>query len=176
MDGEIWRDIPGFEGKFQVSDTGKIRTLNWWGKPGKVREVKLWYDDKQKHLQLTRTKNTGRITIIVANCVAHAFLNVTPAKNCIVFIDGNRRNCAVNNLKLISRAESVRLAHVRGEMNRKGLKRYSRAVESIDESGNVIRYESATKAGIALECDRSGIVHAIKKGKPSQGLKWRYAS
>lgn len=26
---EIWRDIPGYEGKYQVSNTGEIRSLKF---------------------------------------------------------------------------------------------------------------------------------------------------
>ena len=37
---EIWKDILGYEGKYQVSNTGKVRSMNY-NNTGKIRELKL---------------------------------------------------------------------------------------------------------------------------------------
>lgn len=36
---EIWRDVTGFEGYYQVSNTGKIRSLNYRKKKGVIKEL-----------------------------------------------------------------------------------------------------------------------------------------
>ena len=52
---EIWQDIQGFENKYQVSNTGKVRSLNYMGK-GLVRELKQGHGDT-RYAQVCLVKN-----------------------------------------------------------------------------------------------------------------------
>ena len=36
---EIWKDIPGFEGIYQVSNTGLVRSLNFNHITGLIKEI-----------------------------------------------------------------------------------------------------------------------------------------
>ena len=37
---EIWKDVPGFEGLYQASTEGNIRSLNYNGEKGRVQNLK----------------------------------------------------------------------------------------------------------------------------------------
>ena len=37
---EEWKDIIGYDGKYQISNTGKVRSMNY-NNTGKVKELKL---------------------------------------------------------------------------------------------------------------------------------------
>lgn len=39
---EQWRDIPGYEGRYQVSDMGCVRSLGRWAKCGKNGVGSRW--------------------------------------------------------------------------------------------------------------------------------------
>lgn len=38
---EIWKDVKGFEGRYQVSNLGRVRSLDWPGHKGKILKQKL---------------------------------------------------------------------------------------------------------------------------------------
>ena len=52
---EIWRDIKGYEGKYQVSNTGKVKSLNY-KRTGKERIMK-GNDNGHGYLRVSLTKD-----------------------------------------------------------------------------------------------------------------------
>ena len=55
MKKEIWRDIRDYKNKYQVSNTGKIRSLNYLNS-GEIRELKPKIN-KQNRLEVTLSKD-----------------------------------------------------------------------------------------------------------------------
>lgn len=52
---EIWKDIPGYEGKYQVSNTGQVVSLNYNGS-GKTRLLRQGHNkDGYKRVVLCKT-------------------------------------------------------------------------------------------------------------------------
>lgn len=113
---EEWRDIPGYEGLYQASSKGQIRTVegkttftarhgerHWKSRIMKGRgdnyatgkRVGLWKDGKCKEF-------------LVSRLVALTFLGTPPDKYTVNHIDGNRMNNAIDNLEWLSRADNIR--------------------------------------------------------------------
>jgi hypothetical protein len=95
-----WRDIPGYEGIYQASTTGFIRSesrvLKGRGNNYKTgSRVSLWKDGVRKDF-------------LVARLVALTFLGVPTDGYTVNHIDGNRMNNAVNNLEWLSVADNIR--------------------------------------------------------------------
>ena len=75
---EIWKDIPGYEGLYQVSNTGKVRSLNW-RKQGVIKELTL-KETPQGQLQAEFSKDGKRKTFLVQSLVEAAFPPEVPQK------------------------------------------------------------------------------------------------
>jgi hypothetical protein len=99
MEKEIWKDIPGYEGLYQVSNWGQVKSLKF----GKERILKACVGKVGYY-----TVNFGK-TKYVHQLVAIAFLNHQPdgIKTQINHIDKNRLNNCVNNLEIIGHSEHV---------------------------------------------------------------------
>ena len=98
---EIWKDIPGFEGLYQASNEGRIRSLTRqvynYIKPGRILKSNI--------------KNSGYLYLSISNgnnkfkhanvhrLVALAFIPNPDSKPQVNHKDGNRLNNNVDNLE-----------------------------------------------------------------------------
>lgn len=93
---EVWKDIPGYEGLYQISNIGNIRSLNY-NQTGKVQRLKL--DTHKGYKKLCLYKNGRKKSHRVHRLVALAFI---PNPNNLPYInhkDENRANNCVWNLE-----------------------------------------------------------------------------
>jgi len=69
---EIWKDVVGYEGLYQVSNFGNVRSLNWRN-TGVIKN--LWLKPHNKgYLQVELFKNKTRSCVVVHRIVAEAFI------------------------------------------------------------------------------------------------------
>jgi hypothetical protein len=114
MQEEIWKDIPGYEGLYQVSNLGNIKSLS--------REIKRngFYISKEKilkhnvnnggYLYVNLFKDKIGKTKYIHSLVAIAFLNHIPngTQEIVVdHIDSNKKNNRLDNLQLITQRENT---------------------------------------------------------------------
>ena len=98
---EIWKDVPGYEGLYQCSNLGRVKSLgNKKGKKEKILKLHLGINS-YKRIALTKDKKANFLT--VHKVVAITFLNHNPKeRNLIVdHIDGIKTNNKVENLRLL---------------------------------------------------------------------------
>ena len=98
---EIWKDIKGYEGLYQVSNKGHVKSLNYrrTGKEG-ILKGRL---DKDGYLRVGLCKNKKQKPFYIHRLVAKAFLpnpNNLPEVN---HIDENKENNHVENLEWCDR-------------------------------------------------------------------------
>lgn len=100
----MWIDIKGYEGIYQISENGQIRSLprlNSAGRflRGRLRKLEV---DRDGYLKVGLTKNNIQRRFLVSRLVAHHFLP-NPKNNPIVnHIDGIKSNNHVSNLEWAS--------------------------------------------------------------------------
>lgn len=93
---EQWKDIEGYEGKYQISSNGKIVAINYRG-TGETKEVRP-RKDKDGYLIVNLYKGE-RKTYRVHRLVAKAFIPNPDNYPCINHIDETRDNNSVSNLE-----------------------------------------------------------------------------
>lgn len=94
---EEWRDIQGYEGLYQVSNSGKVRSLNF-NKTGESKERKPSHDS-DGYLVMTLHKNGVKKMYKVHRLVALAFLKKPVGCDQINHIDEDKDNNDVSNLE-----------------------------------------------------------------------------
>lgn len=190
MEKEIWKDVIGYEGLYEVSNFGRIKS--------KERVV-----NNSKGKRIVKSKilspfisNSGYYAIVlhktrpvfklnyIHRLVANAFL---PNKNNleqINHIDGNKLNNNVFNLEWCSRSDNIKHAIKIGLISKDTL------IEQIKQMNKIVRkpilqikngeiiaeYESTVIAGkqFSKNADRNISACARHKLKSAYGYQWEY--
>lgn len=108
MTNEIWKDVPGYSGLYQVSTTGRIRAYSKIR--GTVRlKPRILKPRVNRHgyFQITLVNETGRKTFSLHRLVAMSFIPNPENKPCVDHLDCNRENCAVENLRWVTYSENA---------------------------------------------------------------------
>lgn len=113
---EEWRDILGYNGKYQVSNLGNVRSLNY-NNTGKPRNLKQKLN-KYNYLEVKLSKDNKTKDFMVERLVGQAFIPNFDDTMVITHIDNNKINNEVSNLKWVSKKESKYLMYKNG--NRPG--------------------------------------------------------
>jgi len=134
---EIWKDIKGFEGCYQVSNLGQVKSIPKYLKtelgfiPEReekiLKPVFLIDGHLQVHLYRTIKKGTLKRRPLIHQLVAEAFnLEKLNKNDCNIFhIDGNKENNNINNLMY---ATGTNIRNIRGK-----------AVLKLNENGEIIK-------------------------------------
>lgn len=105
---EIWKDIPGFDGLYQVSTYGRVRSLH--GRHGIAPYIMKPVDHGQgprKYKQIQLSQKGKSYTIGIHRLVALAFIPRIEGKNHIDHIDGDPSNNHVENLRWCTHLENM---------------------------------------------------------------------
>ena len=104
---EEFRPIVGYEGLYEVSNLGNVRSLNYNRKKGLVKELKFYYSKGYKHVTLSKNKVSKRYG--VHRLVAMAFPEICGEwfDGCQVdHIDTNPSNNIATNLNVCTAYEN----------------------------------------------------------------------
>ena len=174
---EIWKDIKGFEGKYQVSNLGRVLSLNY-AKTGNKRLIKPM-KNKDGYL-IVKLYSDKCYTKTVHRLVAENF--VEKPKLEVNHLNGNKEDNNINNLEWCTHAENERyswktLGKQGKSGNKKGTGRIGKAIIQYDLNDNYIkRWKSAIEAGRVLGIRANHISACCKrKRNKTGGFKWRYS-
>ncbi len=104
---EIWKDIPSFEGKYQVSNFGNVKSLNYLrtNTPRLLKQNN--HKDGYKLIGLSNEKTGKKKYFTVHRLVAQAFIPNPENKATVNHIDGNKANNHVSNLEWATPQENM---------------------------------------------------------------------
>jgi hypothetical protein len=97
---EVWKDIEGYEGKYQVSNTGLVINLSFRGS-GNIRLT-----PQSNHKGYRRVK-LGKNNLLVHRLVAQEFITNPDNLPNVLHIDDNPENNKVTNLKWGTQKDNI---------------------------------------------------------------------
>ena len=106
MEGEIWKDVEGYEGLYEVSSYGRVKSLNYNGCKGKVRILKQTFNDKG-YLRVGLSKDGKTKTLKTHRLVAIAFIPNVENKPEIDHVNTMPTDNRVENLRWVTRIENM---------------------------------------------------------------------
>lgn len=182
---EIYKDIRGFEGKYQISNYGNVKSLHFCnGKKEKILKQTIC----RNYLEVCLSKNNKAKSYFVHRLVAQAFIPNPLNLPEVNHKDGNKHNNKQENLEWCTRLENMRHAKehnlikiVRGKdhyMYHKygSLHHNAKKIKQLDKNNNLIRvWECAIDIEREIGIKRSNICKCCKgKRKTTGGYKWEY--
>lgn len=113
MDNEIWIDIHQYEGIYQVSSLGRIRSVDrlvfngqkHYFKNGRI--LKVWTGKTSAYQQISLSHNGHIVNQLVHRIVAEHFLSDWDKSLEVNHIDGDKHNNSVANLEMCTRQENI---------------------------------------------------------------------
>ena len=112
---EVFADIPGYEGYYQVSNLGRVKN----SKTGKILKPYL----TRGYLRVSLYNDSNRKCKLVHRVVAEAFLPNPDGKSDVNHINGCKTDASVCNLEWVSASENMFHAHsnrLRPKINTQG--------------------------------------------------------
>ena len=173
---EIWKDIDGYEGLYQVSNLGQVKSIR--DKYGNYRE-KILKQGKRKdgYLYVNLYKEGKRKYNLVHRLVANAFIPNPNGYTCVNHKDENPLNNCVSNLEWCTHKYNINYGSRTTKAAEKLTNRQdlSKQVYQYDKQGTLVAIWDST-----MECKRNGYnqghVAACCRGerKTHRGFKWSY--
>jgi len=184
--GEIWKDIPNYEGLYQISNLGRVKSLERivLQKNGRKRVQHELIRKPRKvykgYLQIDLWKNHEYSAKRINRLVAQAFIPNPENKPEVNHIDGNKENNCVDNLEWVTGKENMQHAIRTGlwkashspKKNRK-----SKKIIQLDDENNVIKvWDSIRDIMKYYNLKYSSHIYACINGKRNhyKNYKWKY--
>lgn len=171
---EIWRDIEGYEGKYQVSNLGNVKSLNYryTGKEGVLKAIK----DCNGYLYVNLYKNRNHKKYIIHRLVASAFIenpNCYPEVN---HKDEVKTNNRVENLEWCDRKYNVNYGTFQERKAKAVSKALSKKVYQYTIAGELVKVWDSTVSAEREQKYNNQHISAccLGKLKTHKGFIWRY--
>lgn len=169
---EIWVDIHGYEGLYQVSNTGKIKALPKYYKTGE------YYGLRFQGEKILKPYSTGRYLVVELNngkpkavkvhrVVAEHFVGNNENKPEVNHIDGNRLNNRADNLEWCTRSENQSHAYRSGLQKIKTGGELSWTRRVINTNTNFV-YERMTDAAKDFNISHATLSRYLNNKRPNK--------
>lgn len=178
---EEWRDIPGYEGMYQVSSFGRVKSLartmphkthGTWNISERILKS-FWSGQKDsQYLAVFLHSGRGHQKIFrVHRLVAEAFIPRIEGKDVVNHKNCDRADNSVSNLEWVTPKENAQHAKAHGRLENVGWNK--REVINVDTGE---RFESVKAAAAKYEVTQRAIYQAASlPNRHCRGYRWKYA-
>lgn len=171
---EVWKDIEGFEGRYQVSNLGNVKSLNYANRGYEQNLVPKV--NNCGYLWVELRGNEKPKPMLIHRLVAEAFIENENGYPIINHKDENPKNCSVDNLEWCNNSYNV-LYSLRKEGRKRGTKHSRKKLLRISKDGAVTEISK----NIAEFCKNNNfnewsILQCCNGNrKTAYGYKWKFA-
>ena len=182
---EVWKQIKGYEGKYEVSNLGRVRSVERIGTRPNPRTGKdMAYPMKSRVItpknhpsgyQQVALYKDGKQSFLVHRLVADTFVDGYFVGAVVNHIDEDKHNNRADNLEWVTQQKNVN--HGTGvERMTKSIHKRLRKIGQYDMDGNLIAtFTTSGEASRQTGISRSAISNALRgKNASSGGYRWRY--
>ncbi|EHI69001.1 NUMOD4 domain-containing protein [Streptococcus ictaluri] len=179
---EEWRTVKGYEGVYEISNTGKIRSLDRLitcsdGRNVFYKGIELKYSlNKDGYCVVALCKNGTQKSAHIHRLVAEAFIKKNRQNLEVNHIDENKENNNAKNLEWVTRKENCNhgTRTERSQKNRTYENVRKIPVRKLDLSGNVINEYSSISEAVKEFNGYIIVVSRVVNGKrkTAYGYKW----
>lgn len=178
LDKEVWKDIEGYNGKYQVSNFGRVKSMQRFVKrksesktllSEKLMKIKK---DKDGYLLVDLYKDNIIKRMRVHRLVAEAFIDNPENKPHVDHINTIRDDNRVENLRWVTRKENMNNPATYDKLGKHSRKK----ILQFSTDGTFIReWESAREIERELLIDNSWVAKCCKgKCKSAKGFIFKY--
>lgn len=181
---EVWKDIPGYEGYYQASSEGRIRscarTVACYSKGGQRNvegHILKPYATKKGYLMTVLSCDGKHSKALIHRLVAKTFIDNPQGLSDVNHKNLIKTDNRVKNLEWVTRSENMQHAHDNGafppEPHRKALKCLPLGLvfESSYQAAEWVNAEQKRYSGNVKNIS-SNIRTAVQKGRRAFGYKW----
>lgn len=165
LTNEVWKDVVGYEGRYKVSNTGKIySTIS-----NKCLALRI---NKSGYSQINLYKDCDRQMFSIHRLVAQAFIPNPENKPQVNHIDEDKTNNTSSNLELVTSKENKNHGT---RLYRSAMKKRKSIRCTNIESGEVIVYDSQISASNDLSIEITYINNVLRgRQKTTGGYTFEY--
>ena len=167
MNNEVWKDVKDYEGHYQVSNQGRVKSI-------KFRKEIIMKPERNKfgYLAIGLRKNGEHKLFTVHRLVAQTFIPNPDNLPEVNHIDENKENNSVQNLEWCDRKYN----HNYGTINQRISEKTSKPVLQYEKSGEFVReWKSTWDVQRNLGYNQSAIsACCLGKLKSAYGFVWKY--
>lgn len=165
MSVEIWQPVKDFEGLYEVSNLGKVKSIERNGTKGGVLKQHI---DRYGYLKVVLHKKNKPHYFTVHRLVATAFVENPENKPAVDHIDCDRKNNKASNLRWCSVKENVYFSHKLGHQ-----KWNAKAIIATSPTGETIKCSSQHDAAINTGVSQTN-VGKCANGKTDKVKGWAF--
>ena len=174
MTEEVWRDVKGYEGLYQVSNMGRVKSLGRKDRFGRVIKERILEPavTHNGYLRVGLHVDGKRKMLRVHRLVCEAFHENPDNKSEVNHVNENKTDNRACNLEWSTRTENCN----HGSRNERVAKALSKPIGQFSLDGKLIKvWQSACEARRQTGFDQ-GYVGAVARGKFKQayGYIWKY--
>ena len=184
MKEEIWKDIQGYEGLYQISNMGRVKSVERTAKNGRgyrtvPEKIMKPYKNSDGYLQVGLYKDDKGKKYYVHRLVADTFLENPEEYTEVNHRDEDKENNRADNLEWCSRSYNNNYGTKNKRISEKNTNnpKISKAVIGINKvSGLILEFPSTKEASRQLGIPNSQICACLKgRRKSTGGYVWYYA-
>ena len=177
---EVWKDVKGYEGLYQISNLGRVRSFIKCNAHPNIPRIISPYKHNSGYLRVDLGAGENNRQYSLHRLVASAFVDNPNNKPCVNHIDGNKHNNAADNLEWVTYSENQKHAFATGlKYCKYGKEHHNHSiVNQYTKTGEFIKQWFGF-CEIERELKFSGSnIHACCNGKQktAYGYIWRYAN
>lgn len=166
---ELWKPVKHYEGLYEISNLGRLKSLDTFKHKGKIKNIRL---DKDGYYIATLNKQTKQQTVKIHRLVAEAFIpnpNNFPQVN---HKDENKQNNCVDNLEWCTQQYNMCYGSFRARVAEAHKKP---VIQLTLENKFIKRWASAKDAALSLNLYAAAITACCKgKNYKTGGFRWEY--